>query len=437
MSLQSENIDELIKEAISHYNAKRYKECLDACERAIRLDSNCARAYHGKGLALARQKKYEEALIAYQKASNLAPQNAKIHADMAELIYNMRDYKNSGMSYKTAIQLDSQFEAVYAEKSKRLVELVFNPSTYFNDSFMPSWSIHLFRNVLLFNSHEAIALAEILSWHRLCWEASEAYLELLQLYPEDAKLHAGLAEVLYKNGDYEKSRLTYQRAIQLDSQFEAVYIDKSRQLLDEAFKLRTSYLNTSMNLEDAISVLRNVLLFHPENTIAPAEIKKIQKELKSLRTCPICYMGTLNYSIRANTATISLQADKQDEEVRIFLLGEVTDIYSRPFKELIYRYFSKMADGWEISITFPLRTYFKIEVLRNEMVIAYGLYCIKKGDLYQYSESNIKLTIVYTTIDKSSKENNYNVKWSQEKNNFRNSMISVRGRRNRRVRRGS
>jgi hypothetical protein len=49
MSLQPGNAYKLIKEGVSHFNAKRYKECLDACERAIQLDPDCARAYHGKG----------------------------------------------------------------------------------------------------------------------------------------------------------------------------------------------------------------------------------------------------------------------------------------------------------------------------------------------------------------------------------------------------
>src|SRR5260370_15634 len=197
MSLLPGNAYKWIKEGIGHYNAKRYKECLYACERAIQLDPDCAEAYYGKGLALAQQKRYGEALIAYQKASHLAPESAKIHAAMAELFYNIGDYENSGLSYKKAIQLNSQFEAVYVEKSKML--------------------------------------------------------------------------------------------------------------LDKAIGLHASYRYDPYKCDLAISAFREVLLFNPDNAIALTEIEEIQREVEGLRSCPIRYTGKLIYtSKRANSASISL-----------------------------------------------------------------------------------------------------------------------------------
>ncbi|MGI9059005.1 MAG: tetratricopeptide repeat protein [Ktedonobacteraceae bacterium] len=166
MSWQPENADKWIKEGISHYNAKRYNACLDACERAIQLDPDCARAYHGKGLALAQQNRFGEALLAYQKASHLAPENAKILAEMAELGFKKGDYQTSGLSYRRAIQLDSQFEAVYVEKSKMLLDnaLLNTPNKTFKLNTSPlllSSAIIAFHDVLLFNPDDGIAFAEI------------------------------------------------------------------------------------------------------------------------------------------------------------------------------------------------------------------------------------------------------------------------------------
>ena len=149
-------------------------------------------------------------------------------------------------------------------------------------------------------------------------EAIEAYLEALQLNPEDANLHAGIAELFYFMGDYEKSRLSYNKAIQLDSQFEAVYIRISEVLLYKASELHTSYMydpsSWPTRCDLAINTFREVLLFNPANDIAPAKIEEIQKELEGLRSCPIRYTGKLIYtSKRANSASINLCSSQSDE----------------------------------------------------------------------------------------------------------------------------
>jgi tetratricopeptide (TPR) repeat protein len=305
---------------------------------------------------------------------------------------------------------------------------------YLDTLDMRDSAISAFRKVLLFNPDNAIAFAEIgkiqkerglaLAQYGRGKEAIEAYLEASQLNPEDAKLHANLAELFYYMGDYEKSGLSYKRAIQLDSRFEAVYVEKSKGLLDKAFESLTPYLRTLYRLDSAINAFRSVLLFNSDDGIAPAEIGKIQKEVESLRSCPICYKGTMIYTDkRANSASVILCSDQSDEEVRIFLLKGVKDS----------KYFSRTADGWRISFTFPLpETDFRVEVLRNEAVIAYGYYWIKNGYLGRDEEYNIYLTIAYKPAGKSSE--------GQSNNRDSNSTIYVpdrKGGRNRRVRRGS
>src|SRR6266542_556295 len=156
--------EQWLMEGINHYNAKCYEECLEACDRAIQLDSKYVRAYHGKALALVQQKAYTSALKAYKKASQLAPENAKIHAEVAELFYHLGNFAEYGWFYRIAIQLGSIFEAVHVKRSK--------------------------------------------------------------LAPENAKIHAEVAELFYLKKYYKESGWFYRIAIQLDSKFEAVYVKK-------------------------------------------------------------------------------------------------------------------------------------------------------------------------------------------------------------------
>ncbi len=162
MSQQLGNAHQWVKVGISEYNSKRYNECLYACDLAIELDPYYAKAYHGRGLALARLKRYEEALITYQKATLLAPEDAKLHANVAGLLFYKREYEVAGLAYGRAVQLDSQFEVVYVEKSKVLLNKAFKRRTPYSPTFdRLNSAIRAFREVLLFNSKYTIAFAEI------------------------------------------------------------------------------------------------------------------------------------------------------------------------------------------------------------------------------------------------------------------------------------
>lgn len=51
----------------------KYEETLEACDKAIELDPQCAEAYYNKGYTLGNFGRYEEALEAYDKAIELKP----------------------------------------------------------------------------------------------------------------------------------------------------------------------------------------------------------------------------------------------------------------------------------------------------------------------------------------------------------------------------
>lgn len=86
-----------LREAIDYYKLGQYDEALIACENAILLDPQFARAYHGKGLILVKQEKYNEAFESYQRAYQLDPRNAKLIIDRAKLLnfFYERDRQNT------------------------------------------------------------------------------------------------------------------------------------------------------------------------------------------------------------------------------------------------------------------------------------------------------------------------------------------------------
>lgn len=371
MPLQPESTNKLIEEAIKLYNAKRYNECLSICEKAIQLDPICARAYHGKGLALAQLLRIEQALCAYQEASHIAPENAKIYVDMAEILFIKHDYEKSGLAYKKAIQFNSRFEAVYAEKTKSITQWAFNMlaralESHYLDTY--SAAISIFREALLFNPNDTTPLTEI--------EKIEKEMEGLRDY----------------------------------------------QILDDTTPLTEVEKEVEGSEDYQIS----------DDTTVLADTEKKEKEAVGPRDYQISYKGSLLFSY--NRASIYLSSVQSDEKVRIFFLKKVKDGSSHIYEELSFNYFSKTVEGWSISFTFPLPEMdFRIEVLRNELVIANGYYRIKNGYFERDAENHIFLTIAYKPARSSRREESY-------KRNSSSSTIYVSDRtggRNRRVRRGS
>lgn len=111
-----------IKFGVDCYTIKRYEEAIEACNCALHLDSSYARAYHGKGLALAQLKRYGEALEAFEQACTLTPNTAKVHADMGSVLYLLKNYQRAGIAYRKASELDSKYHAIYIAKKRALVE---------------------------------------------------------------------------------------------------------------------------------------------------------------------------------------------------------------------------------------------------------------------------------------------------------------------------
>jgi hypothetical protein len=124
-------------------------------------------------------------------------------------------------------------------------------------------------------------------------------------------------------------------------------------------------------------------------------------------------------------------------------LKDINPQGSRNYEELSVKRVSRIVDGWNISFTLPLPEIdFRVEVIHNEKVIAYGLYWMKDSHLRRDEEYNMYLTIAYEPAQVTS--NTIEKRSERESNNkgrpSGNSIIRVpdrTGGRNRRIRRGS
>lgn len=97
-----------LKEALESFSTQRYEDTLKACEQAIRLDCNYARAWVGKGLSLSKLGFYEEALLAFEYAIHLDPDNAKAYNGKGSTLYSLKRYKEAITAYNQALSIDPE-----------------------------------------------------------------------------------------------------------------------------------------------------------------------------------------------------------------------------------------------------------------------------------------------------------------------------------------
>ena len=95
-----------MQEGINHYLAEDYTNSLRACELAILIDANYARAYYGKGLTLRRYNNDQEALLAFERAIELDPTYLKAYYGKGNAHYEKQRYEEALTAYEQTIKLN-------------------------------------------------------------------------------------------------------------------------------------------------------------------------------------------------------------------------------------------------------------------------------------------------------------------------------------------
>ncbi len=99
-------LNKLIEQALRYYKDEQFDIVIGICNRAIQLDPNCARAFHGKGLALIKLSRLQEALEAFDQVIQLNPKNSKIYIEKGQLCHQLGQFKEAIDIYTQAVQID-------------------------------------------------------------------------------------------------------------------------------------------------------------------------------------------------------------------------------------------------------------------------------------------------------------------------------------------
>lgn len=109
--------------ALAHYKARLYKEALEACTKALQIDSNYVRAHLGKGLIFNNLKRYDEALLAFERVLGLDSVNIKAYYGKGKALYELKRYEEALAVFNQLLELDPQHAEASYDKRKTLLEI--------------------------------------------------------------------------------------------------------------------------------------------------------------------------------------------------------------------------------------------------------------------------------------------------------------------------
>jgi tetratricopeptide (TPR) repeat protein len=118
-----ESVRAILKEGLAEARQGRYGPALEAFERAIELDRDCAEAHNNAGLACAELGRREEARRHFQRAIELNPHHADYRVNAVQLLCLMDRWDEAARECEIALEIDpfdAEARKLEARISRRL-----------------------------------------------------------------------------------------------------------------------------------------------------------------------------------------------------------------------------------------------------------------------------------------------------------------------------
>ena len=103
-----------LSEGLEHWIAGRYKEALDAYDRAIELNSRDAIAYFSRGTVYRSLKQYKQAIENFDRAISLAPDFVHAYYIRGNVYSDLKQCERAIEDYNRAIALNPRYANAYA-----------------------------------------------------------------------------------------------------------------------------------------------------------------------------------------------------------------------------------------------------------------------------------------------------------------------------------
>ena len=235
-----ENINKIIEKEANEKNyfkrgtiykkLKNYSKAIEDYDKVIKLNSNDAGYYNGRGSAKYSLGEYKESVEDYNKAIKLNPNKVSYYNKRGNGKYKLGEYKESIEDYNKAIELSP------------------NNASYYNGRGNGKYSLGEYK------------------------ESIEDYNKAIELSPNNASYYNGRGNGKYSLGEYKESIEDYNKAIELNSNNATFYGNRG----SAKYRLR-EYKESIEDYNKAIELNPNNKLYRNNKEKAEEALKNKQK----------------------------------------------------------------------------------------------------------------------------------------------------------------
>lgn len=341
---QSRRVQGMLKDALRHYEAGRFEQAKQICDRALTLNAadplalqlggmathqlgdhtgsvallqraaniekNDASIWNNLGNALRTCARTQEAMAAFQKAMQLDPKLAEAHSNFGFGLYEQGQLEESLEHFQRAIAVDPNFMlarnnlgcaledlqrtdeaiAVYQEALRRnpqCADTYANLGNALRRRDRHDEALEILRRGLELSPHLPEALINLGGVYRDLWrfdEARDCYERAIAARPNYAEAHWNLALVLLLQGDFARGWREYTWCRHVKKVAPKIFPRNSQVWQGEPLAGKTILLVADQGLGDTIQFIRYAPLLKQQGATVVAAVQPALREL--LKNCP-------------------------------------------------------------------------------------------------------------------------------------------------------
>jgi tetratricopeptide (TPR) repeat protein/tRNA A-37 threonylcarbamoyl transferase component Bud32 len=220
--IKSANATDLYQRGETLLELKRYKEALNAYNRAVELKPEYAEAWKGQGNSLLELKRYQEALDAYDKAIQIQPNYLEAWNGRGKALDYLQRYKEAIASFDAALKIEPNNLEALNERGNMQIKL-----QQYSDA------IASFDKVVKIQPDYSPA------WYRRGWALHNLrrYQEAVQSYDKAVEYKPDSSETWYQRGNalinlqkYKEAVESYDKAVQFQPNFYTAWYSRGSAL---------------------------------------------------------------------------------------------------------------------------------------------------------------------------------------------------------------
>lgn len=239
------------------YNERKYEEALENYEEALKINSQQAEAWSGKGLALLGLGKYSEAKASFRKVEAIKPNDPKIWQEIGFAVENLQGTSAAKKYFEEALETYGSFlrkkpDDVISWTDRGGVLLKLNRFHEALDSFQRALNIDK-------NFHEALigkgnSLANLRQYH----DAVSAYDMALANRPQDYQVWLNRGFLMLQDiKNYQEALRSFNKSIEYRNDSYLTWVGKGLALLHIE--------GSKQNLNDALAAFNEAKELNPKD----------------------------------------------------------------------------------------------------------------------------------------------------------------------------